>query len=264
MDRSRPSSRAVCRTETNGEVWRETYGADEEKQNAVETTKLAQDLQRANGIDTMGIAAPVELNGKRGNMAVVVMRTKGNRYKVHRILTPEGEIFALPEMTNAEPTTVGAITSGSQSLGGSAPAISSASKFSIRDSSSNDNPSSGNISEENATNQNRTSDQSTRYSMADEEDATPFASLSKQGQKDVRKAAAAFRKEILKVFPVPKSELRGKVWDAVNDYLETGSVGEELFDWLYENAEVPDWNQQQDPQYQQAWDYLKGKRIYAE
>lgn len=34
------------------------------------------------------------------------------------------------EMTNAEPTTVGAITSGSQSLGGSAPAISSASEAS--------------------------------------------------------------------------------------------------------------------------------------
>lgn len=35
------------------------------------------------------------------------------------------------EMTNAEPTTVGAITSGSQSLGGSAPAISSSSEASV-------------------------------------------------------------------------------------------------------------------------------------
>ena len=78
--------------------------------------------------ETLTIAAPVELNGKRGNMAVVVMKTKGNRYKVHRILTPEGEAFALPEMTNAEPNTVGTVTSGSQSLGGSAPAISSASE----------------------------------------------------------------------------------------------------------------------------------------
>ena len=55
-------------------------------------------------------------------------RCKGNRYKVHRILTPEGKAFALPEMTNAEPNTVGTVTSGSQSLGGSAPAISSASE----------------------------------------------------------------------------------------------------------------------------------------
>ncbi len=89
--------------------------------------------------ETLTIAAPVELNGKRGNMAVVVMKTKGNRYKVHRILTPEGTAFALPEMTNAEPTTVGTVTSGSQSLGGSAPAISSASENSIRSSSKNVN-----------------------------------------------------------------------------------------------------------------------------
>ena len=81
--------------------------------------------------ETLTIAAPVELNGKRGNMAVVVMKTKGNRYKVHRILTPEGEAFALPEMTNAELNTVGTVTSGSQSLGGSAPAISSASADSV-------------------------------------------------------------------------------------------------------------------------------------
>ena len=81
--------------------------------------------------ETLTIAAPVELNGKRGNMAVVVMKTKGNRYKVHRILTPEGEAFALPEMTNAELNTVGTVTSGSQSLGGSAPAISSASEASV-------------------------------------------------------------------------------------------------------------------------------------
>ena len=81
--------------------------------------------------ETLTIAAPVELNGKRGNMAVVVMKTKGNRYKVHRILTPEGTAFALPEMTNAEPTTVGAFTNVSQTLGGSAPAISSASENSI-------------------------------------------------------------------------------------------------------------------------------------
>ena len=87
---------------------------------------------KGRGYETITIAAPIELNGKRGNMAVVVMRTKGNRYKVHRVLTTEGKTFALPEMTNAEPTTVGTITNGSQSLGGSAPAISSASNPSIR------------------------------------------------------------------------------------------------------------------------------------
>lgn len=88
------------------------------------------------GYETLTIAAPVALNGKRGNMAVVVMRTKGNRYKVHRSLPPEGTAFALPEMTNAELTTAGAFTNGSQSLGGSAPAISSASTASVAESES--------------------------------------------------------------------------------------------------------------------------------
>ena len=78
------------------------------------------------GYETLTIAAPVEINGQRVNMAVVVKRTKGNRYKVHRILTPDGNTFTLPEMANAEVNTVGAFTNDSQSLGGSAPAINSA------------------------------------------------------------------------------------------------------------------------------------------
>lgn len=82
--------------------------------------------------DTVTIAAPVEINGQRGNMAVVVKRTKGNRYKVHRILTPDGAAFGLSEMTNAEKNTAGAVTNGSQSLGGSAPTINSAPDASIR------------------------------------------------------------------------------------------------------------------------------------
>lgn len=89
------------------------------------------DNHKGRDYETLTIAAPVELNGKRGNMAVVVMKTKGNRYKVHRILTPDGKPFVLPEMTNAELTTVGTVTNGSQSLGGSAPAISSASDASV-------------------------------------------------------------------------------------------------------------------------------------
>lgn len=91
----------------------------------------SHDDHKGRNYDTVTIAAPVEINGERGNMAVVVKRTKGNRYKVHRILTPEGATFTLPEMANAEMNTVGAFTNGSQSLGGSAPAISSASMTSI-------------------------------------------------------------------------------------------------------------------------------------
>ena len=86
---------------------------------------------KGRGYETLTIAAPVEINGQRGNMAVVVKQTKGNQYKVHRILTPDGGAFLLPEMANAEMNTVGAFTNDSQSLGGSAPAISSASDTSV-------------------------------------------------------------------------------------------------------------------------------------
>ena len=89
------------------------------------------DKHKGRNYDTVTFAAPVEINGKRGNMAVVVKRTKGNRYKVHRILTPEGETFVMPEMANAEMNTVGAVTNDSQSLGGSAPAITTASTESV-------------------------------------------------------------------------------------------------------------------------------------
>lgn len=44
------------------------------------------------GKHTITFAAPVELNGKRGNMAVVV-NLRNNQYKVHRIVMPDGSVF---------------------------------------------------------------------------------------------------------------------------------------------------------------------------
>jgi hypothetical protein len=47
-------------------------------------------------IDKITFGAPVEVNGVKGNTAVVVKTAGKNRYKAHRILTPEGKtiIFA--------------------------------------------------------------------------------------------------------------------------------------------------------------------------
>lgn len=45
---------------------------------------------------TVTFAAPVELNGIRGNMAVVV-NMRNNQYKVHRILMPDGSMFKFDE-----------------------------------------------------------------------------------------------------------------------------------------------------------------------
>ena len=45
----------------------------------------------------MTYAAPVEINGKRGNMAVVIKQTGKNRYKAHRILSPSGGLIVFED-----------------------------------------------------------------------------------------------------------------------------------------------------------------------
>lgn len=45
--------------------------------------------------NTVTFAAPVEINGYRGNMAVTVREESKNYYKVHRILTPDGSVFEI-------------------------------------------------------------------------------------------------------------------------------------------------------------------------
>jgi hypothetical protein len=53
---------------------------------------------KSRGFSTKTIAAPVEINKQRGNMAVVLTQTGKNRYKAHRILAPDGNVFVLPEV----------------------------------------------------------------------------------------------------------------------------------------------------------------------
>lgn len=92
---------------------------------------------KGRGYGTITFAAPVEINGVRGNMAVVVRQTKGQRYDVHRILMPDGSAFVFQEKANAVPTTVGGITEAASSSGGTTPTINTASKDSIRSSAGN-------------------------------------------------------------------------------------------------------------------------------
>ena len=49
-------------------------------------------------LDTITFAAPVELNRKRGNMAVVIKIAGRMLYKTHRILTPEGKNFLFDDV----------------------------------------------------------------------------------------------------------------------------------------------------------------------
>ena len=92
---------------------------------------------KGRGYGTITFAAPVEINGVRGNMAVVVRQTKGQRYDVHRILMPDGSAFVFHEKANAVSTTVGGVTEAASSSGGTTPTINTASTDSIRSSAGN-------------------------------------------------------------------------------------------------------------------------------
>ncbi|MBP5270789.1 MAG: hypothetical protein ILO42_07525 [Clostridia bacterium] len=54
-----------------------------------------------NGFDTVTIAAPVVINGVRGNMGAIIKKTGKLRYKTHAILMPDGSRFVF-EKQNAE------------------------------------------------------------------------------------------------------------------------------------------------------------------
>ena len=93
---------------------------------------------KGRNFSTTTFGAPVELNGKRGNMGVVVKETRPYHYDVHRILTPDGYAFEIPPMENAEPTTEEA---RSQKETGVVTPISSASEQSIAQSATESQPS---------------------------------------------------------------------------------------------------------------------------
>lgn len=68
---------------------------------------------------------------------ILLEKTKGNQYKVHRILTPDGKVFESPKMANAEKKTVGGVTNGGQPLGEITPTIRSAPDSSIKEDREN-------------------------------------------------------------------------------------------------------------------------------
>lgn len=92
---------------------------------------------KGRGYGTVTYAAPVEINGVRGNMAVVVRQTNGNRYDVHRIVMPDGAAFEFKKKANAVPTSAGGITNIAKASGEVDPAINTASKRSIRQTTEN-------------------------------------------------------------------------------------------------------------------------------
>jgi len=62
---------------------------------------------------TKTFAAPVEIDGQRGNMAVVVKKTTDNFYKVHRIVTPDGKVLKFEQTNKTVPPNDGGVTDNS-------------------------------------------------------------------------------------------------------------------------------------------------------
>lgn len=67
------------------------------------------DNHKGREYETVTFAASITIKGKRGNMAVVVKKTNRNYYKMHRVMTPDGKLFALTENNDAELTPAGAL-----------------------------------------------------------------------------------------------------------------------------------------------------------
>ncbi len=94
--------------------------------------------------ETVTIAAPVVINGVRGNVGVIVKQGGKNKYKTHRILMPDGSEFVFETKNDAEPTSAG--VKGENHRQG--PAISSTSYNIISENGENVNSNSKKIDDE--------------------------------------------------------------------------------------------------------------------
>ena len=98
------------------------------------------DNHKGRNVETITFSAPVEINGVRGNVAVVVKQTK-NFFKALRILTPEGKTYSLSGYEKTEPTPsqhtpasgAQSTTIGSVDINISQPGEKSNPKFSMRE-----------------------------------------------------------------------------------------------------------------------------------
>ena len=97
--------------------------------------EIRDDEHKGRGHNTVTFAAPVVINGKAGIMGAVVMRTKGNRYKTHRIVMPDGSQYIF-EQEKTEVTTSGMT---GEKIHGEGPDIASAINNSISQTGKKDN-----------------------------------------------------------------------------------------------------------------------------
>lgn len=185
---------------------------------------------------TVTFAAPVELNGVRGNMGVVINRN-GNHYYAHRIVLPDGTVF---QFSGINKDTTQELSRGVTVSGSLADTTSVASTDSVRDFDENVN---------------------TRYSISEEEDAgddVPAAlptgqedlrtSLPKKAQDYLKRAEHALVGRVGRALSVPRFAQREYLQEIAQrisaEYLATGRVSEktatELFEQAYQKGIVVD------------------------
>lgn len=168
------------------------------------------DNHKDRNYSTVTIAAPVVINGKRGNMAIVVKRTGKNYYKMHRVLTPDGKVLDISEkeMQSLHPAGGVAVYS---SL---ATPISSASTNSIEADDAVVN---------------------TRFSTASE-GAEKMTSEDRARQRAEREIARG----IGEIMSMPSGAVRelqaGLVRDLMEEYQETGDLNEERLQQITSEA----------------------------
>lgn len=186
---------------------------------------------------TVTFAAPVELNGVRGNMGVVINRN-GNHYYAHRIVLPDGTVF---QFSGINKDTTQELSRGVTVSGSLADTTSVVSTDSVRGFDENVNP---------------------KYSLSEEEDAgddVPAATLP-TGQEDLRGALPKKAQDYLKraeralvgrvgrALSVPRFAQREYLQEIAQkiseEYLTTGRVSEktatELFEQAYQKGIVVD------------------------
>ena len=168
-----------------------------------------KDVHKGRQYGTFTIGAPILVNGKRGNLAVVVKKTTNNFYKVHRILSPDGSMFILPETTEeAGPTSGGGVTNS----GSLATPISSASKFSLSQ---------------------KNSDVNKQYTTTRE-------NLNRTASDYLKKVENRLVRQIGNQLNIPRyaqwDQLRPVVQEMVDEFLQTGTISDEAMEKAFSTA----------------------------
>ena len=174
---------------------------------------------------TVTFAAPVELNGTRGNMAVVVNRN-GSHYYAHRIVMPDGSVFRFSG--NAE-NAAQELSRGVTVSGSLADTTSAASTDSIR-------------SEGQKSQEKFSASEDVSESDTETEGATAFTldSIPKKAQDYLRRVrgqtAAAIQQTLSMPFAARQEVLKPAIEQMMNEYLQTGRISQETIDQTFDKS----------------------------